>query len=219
MKTLFAVSVFAIGAAAGQAYAADPIMPAPIVPGPVVDSSSVWDGFYAGLNAGYGWGEGTFHSAITGEVEGDIEGWLGGAQVGYNFANGGIVFGIEGDIQAANIVYEETLAGIGDGEAGIQSFGSVRARIGADLDTFMPYLTAGVAFGQVGYDIDTVAGPSISDEEWGWGWAAGAGVEAMVFEKASSTLSTSTSSSTTLSSTSSGLISVLMLMPTLLASA
>lgn len=183
MKTLLAVSVFAIAATAGQAYAADPIMPAPIVPGPVVDSSSVWDGFYVGANAGYGWGD----FDIDGFGGEDIEGWLGGAQVGYNAAFGGVVVGIEGDYQFSDVKWDDEVTVGGttvDVNAGINHFGTVRARVGADLGNFMPYLTAGVAFGELGGEI-TDGTVSLEADEYGWGWTAGAGVEAMVMDNLS----------------------------------
>ncbi|WMT90670.1 outer membrane beta-barrel protein [Pelagibacterium sp. H642] len=147
---------------ASAAFAADPIMPAPTPIVPVVDDSSVWDGFYAGVNAGYGWGE--YDDGATT----DIEGWLGGAQLGYNAAFGGVVVGVEGDYQFSDIKEDDL---------GINHFGTVRGRIGADLDGFLPYITGGIAFGE----LEDAAG----ETEYGWGWAAGAGVEAMVMDNLS----------------------------------
>jgi len=148
---------------ASAAFAADPIMPAPAPIVPVVDNSSVWDGFYAGANVGYGWGEFDDGAATL-----DIEGWLGGAQLGYNMALSGVVVGVEGDYQFSDIK---------DGDIGINHFGTVRARVGADMGTFLPYLTAGVAFGEFDDGAD--------DQEYEWGWTAGAGVEAMVMDNLS----------------------------------
>lgn len=185
MKKLAALSALALFAAAGPAMAADVIgVPAPAIPAtpyvPVVDNSSAWDGFYAGVNAGYGWGE--FDADGFGTE--DIEGWLGGAQLGYNWNLDGIVFGIEGDYQYSDIKWDETVGG-NDIDAGLNHFGTVRARVGADLGAFMPYVTAGLAFGELGYEVDTAGGATISDEEYAWGLAAGAGVEAMVADNIS----------------------------------
>ncbi|WP_332714623.1 outer membrane protein [Pelagibacterium mangrovi] len=148
---------------ASAAFAADPIMPAPTPIVPVVDNSSVWDGFYAGANVGYGWGE---VDGVAGFD--DIEGWLGGAQLGYNMALSGVVIGVEGDYQFSDIK---------DGDLGINHFGTVRARVGADMGGFLPYLTAGVAFGEFEDDADNT--------DYDWGWTAGAGVEAMVMDNLS----------------------------------
>lgn len=184
MKTLLTVSAMTALIVATPALSADPIRPMPIPVVPVVDSSSIWDGFYGGLNAGYGWGQGTMDPGTA--VTLDIEGWLGGAQVGYNFANGGMVFGVEADIQAANIKGTETDPNNTEHEFGIQSFGTVRARIGADAGSFMPYITGGLAYGSLHYKSTDAAGATVDDEsQWAWGWAVGAGVEAMLAENVS----------------------------------
>lgn len=180
MKKLLAVSAFAIAAVSGQAFAADPIMPAPAPIVPVVDSSSVWDGFYAGANVGYGWADADIDGTSFPE---DIDGWLGGAQLGYNWAMSGVVLGVEGDYQLSDVKYHESAGGV-DLDIGINHFGTVRARVGADLGTFMPYLTAGIAFGELGAELSSGA-TSISADEYGWGWTAGAGVEAMVMDNLS----------------------------------
>ncbi|HWJ87466.1 MAG TPA: outer membrane protein [Pelagibacterium sp.] len=185
MKTLLTVSAMTALIVATPALSADPIRPMPIPVVPVVDSSSIWDGFYAGLNVGYGWGT---WSADTGAVVDtyDIEGWLGGAQVGYNFANGGMVFGVEADIQAADISGTFSNANIGDAEFGIQSFGTVRARIGADAGSFMPYITGGLAYGSLHFKLTDPAGAVVNDEsQWAWGWTVGAGIEAMLADNIS----------------------------------
>lgn len=185
MHKLVALSAVALFAAAGQAVAADAIgVPAPAIPAPayvpVVDNSSVWDGFYAGVNGGYGWGE-----FDAGAIDSDdLEGWLGGAQIGYNWALGGMVVGLEGDYQFSDIKWDETVAGA-DVDAGLEHFGTVRARVGVDMGAFMPYLTAGVAFGELAYDVEIPGAPTISDSEYGWGLAAGAGVEAMITDNLS----------------------------------
>src|SRR5690606_11776858 len=95
------------------ALSADPIRPMPIPVVPVVDSSSIWDGFYGGLNAGYGWGNAEVTMGGLTVNEG-IDGWLGGAQIGYNFANGGMVFGVEADIQASDIKGTANFPNYGD---------------------------------------------------------------------------------------------------------
>lgn len=183
MNKLVAVSTVAFLAAGSGAFAADAIVPAPVAP--VVDSSSIWDGFYAGLNAGYGWGQGEISApGGPGALSDDIDGWLGGAQIGYNFSSGAMVLGIEADYQAANIVYAPAFPG-GTVELGIQSFGTVRARVGADLDAFMPYVTGGLAFGQLGLNATPAGGSTINISEWTLGWTAGAGVEAMLADNVS----------------------------------
>ncbi|HWJ88499.1 MAG TPA: outer membrane protein [Pelagibacterium sp.] len=181
MKKLLAVSAIAMMVASAPAFAADPIRPAPVTPiVPVVDSSSIWDGFYAGANVGYGWGNADLDGVAWPE---DINGWLGGVQLGYNIALDGLVVGIEGDYQFSDVKWHDTIQGV-DAELGINHFGTIRARLGADLGTIMPYLTAGVAFGDLGGKL-SAGGTTLSSSEYAWGWTAGGGVEAMVMDNLS----------------------------------
>lgn len=162
----------------GQASAADAIGTAPSY-GPYAPSfgapSSGFGGFYAGGNAGYSRGE----YAQDGAAAQNIEGFLGGAQAGYNADLGGLVVGVEGDYQLSGARQSETTVGGDELSVGINHFGTVRGRAGFDVGGIMPYVTGGIAFGDVGYKLETAAGPTISESEYGWGWAAGAGIEAM----------------------------------------
>src|SRR5262245_1573484 len=56
---------------------------------------SIWQGLYAGVNAGVGW-------------SGDASGAIGGGQVGYNWRSQQFVYGVEGDIQASDRSEEHT---------------------------------------------------------------------------------------------------------------
>jgi outer membrane immunogenic protein len=54
--------------------------------------------------------------------------------------------------------------------------GTARARVGVAMDRFMPYVTGGLAFG----DIDVAAAPAFAyagNDETKVGWTVGAGVE------------------------------------------
>ena len=53
-KILFAVSAVALALSAGSAMAAD--LPSYKAPPVYIPPPPMWTGFYAGLNAGYGWG-------------------------------------------------------------------------------------------------------------------------------------------------------------------
>ena len=162
----------------GQASAADALGTAPSY-GPNAPSfgapNSGFGGFYAGGNVGYSRGE----YARDGAGDQNIEGFIGGAQVGYNADLGGLVVGVEGDYQLSGARQSETLVGGDELSVGINHFGTVRGRAGFDVGGIMPYLTGGIAFGDVGYKSETAAGPTISESEYGWGLAAGAGIEAM----------------------------------------
>ncbi|HET7848773.1 MAG TPA: outer membrane beta-barrel protein [Pseudolabrys sp.] len=99
-------------AAANFAGAADikaPVYKAP----PIMAPAPTWAGFYAGLNAGYGWGSGSTDLValepnffIRGQTIGALptslgprmEGFIGGGQIGYNFRFDRTILGLEADI-------------------------------------------------------------------------------------------------------------------------
>lgn len=174
-KTMI-VAVALAAISVGQASAADALgTSAPYTPyGPTgFNQGQGFGGFYAGGNVGYGRGE---YSDATGDT--DIGGFLGGAQAGYNADLGGLIVGIEGDYQLSGIKFDETRA-VGEYHAGLNHYGTVRGRVGVDVGGIMPYATGGIAFGDIGYEYETPAGPTVSESEYGWGLAAGVGVEAM----------------------------------------
>ncbi len=95
---------------------------------------ALWNGFYVGGHIG-----GTFGEIENDFDRGDVNGVIGGVHLGYNFQNGNVVIGIEGDI---------SLSG-----AGIEGFNneqdylaSVRGRLGYAMDNTLLYATAGVAW-------------------------------------------------------------------------
>ncbi|MGE0240717.1 MAG: outer membrane protein [Parvibaculaceae bacterium] len=88
-----------------------------------------WSGFYAGVHAGYGWGDGggvdfdEFFAPGFGEIgDGavaagypetigkDLEGMLGGGQVGYNIQTDRLVIGIEADLSYLGMDEKESTA-------------------------------------------------------------------------------------------------------------
>lgn len=167
-----AVAVLASPAAAADLYVAPPVA--------VTSQTSAfdWSGFYVGANAGYGWG--TVDDGTPGGSK-DTKGALGGVQVGYNYDLGGFVLGAEADIQFSDISHsEEILPGL-TGRAGINSFGTVRARAGVVVDRLMPYVTGGFAYGQVSHEV-TGFGGSAKVENGYAGWTLGAGAEYAILD-------------------------------------
>jgi outer membrane immunogenic protein len=171
-----------------------------------------WSGFYVGINGGYGWGDiDTSKNSITttgallgitpgaiasttfggADSSADVDGWLGGAQIGYNHRSGSLVVGLEADYQAADLDSSGSFLGSAAGpfyqtEAKLDSFGTVRARIGFTVNDFLLYGTGGVAFGQAKADLSVqggvpggFTGPKFSDSETETmvGFAIGGGAE------------------------------------------
>lgn len=171
-----ALAVSAAALFSGSAMAADAIVynePAPVA----VANTFSWEGGYAGVNAGYGFGK-----MKEDGVSVKPRGFVGGVQAGYNWQFDQVVAGIEADFQGSTMKKSVDLyeAGVYDGTAKgkIQWFGTVRGRLGADIaERTMLYGTAGLAYGKVKLEGTDVSGLKDSASKTRAGWTAGAGVE------------------------------------------
>lgn len=150
------------------AQAADAIYQAPEAP-PAAEYSAPagdWSGAYVGGAATYEFGK--FTNSTDGR---DAKGLGGSLYGGYNMQNGSIVYGGEADISYAG---EDGSAGAGlKGTQGVN--GSVRARVGYDLNPVLVYGTAGVAVANHELEDGTS-----NDEKLAAGYTVGAGVETFV---------------------------------------
>ena len=178
MKKYLLASVAALGlVAAGAASAADlPSRKGPVA-APVYVPAFTWTGFYVGANAGYGWGNVNASSAWAGRTVaiGDTDGFIGGGQIGYNYQMGQFVLGLEADLQAADLSTGSNAFG---DRVKTDYFGTVRARVGVAFDRFLPYITAGWAYGNVKSSFSDLAGNIYSnDKSHTGGYAVGAGLE------------------------------------------
>jgi outer membrane immunogenic protein len=180
----------------GAASAADMAVKARPMVAPVVIYD--WTGFYIGGNVGYGWGRedvtlgptpnaaslaffaGTFPTFIPFSVSPRPQGVIGGGQAGYNWQSGRVVFGVEGDIQGADVKGTFNTSVL---PGPIQSSTSQgRGRVGITaVDTLLLYVTGGVAFGSVNHFFSAInnAGSfnTTNVTQTNAGWTAGAGFE------------------------------------------
>jgi outer membrane immunogenic protein len=144
--------------------------PAP-APGPLLS----WNGFYAGINGGYGWGTSDWSSSITAGSTSPAGGLIGGT-IGFNVQSGAFVFGLEGDIDGSWIRdSNSTGTGICSGSGcQIQNswFATARGRLGYAAGRALLYVTAGGAFADV--QMSTTGLTATADRA---GWTVGAGVE------------------------------------------
>ena len=157
-----AVSIVAYSAA-NAADAVDQIPEAPVAveePAPV----SNWEGAYIGGYGSYDWGR-------FGGGDYDADGFGGGVFGGYNWQSGQIVYGLEADVGYAK-QDQETFDGL---DAETSWNGSVRGRVGYDMNPFLLYGTAGVAFQN-----NELSDATSSDDKTSVGYTVGAGVEALV---------------------------------------
>lgn len=166
ITTLLASAVAALSFSAAQA--ADAVMDVPAAPAADYAAPAAnWAGAYAGANLTYQKGE----NDVTGNANSD--GLGGSAFAGYNLQNGQLVYGVEGDIGYSGV---DSARGRYTAEQGVN--GSVRGRVGVDLNPVLVYGTGGVAIGNT-----KVLDQTSSDKQTGIGWTAGAGVEGFVTDR------------------------------------
>lgn len=173
-----AVIITALLSTASVAFAADVIVPeepAPVTP------IFTWTGFYVGVVGGYNWGKSDWTIQDTGDyARFDANGGFVGGTVGYNYQfYNNVVLGLEtdlswsgakGDIPCPNADFTC--------ETKNRWIGTLRPRLGYAFDRFLPYVTAGAAYGNVRLSArDNTTGDTFSDSNTRFGWAAGAGVE------------------------------------------
>jgi len=158
-NTMRAMTLAVALAACGAAAAADlPRGPTPYyAPAP---SYYNWSGLYAGLNLGYEWAH------VTGSSI-DPSGIAGGGQLGYNWQWNQFVLGVEADIQAS--AADDTFA---PWKFSNPWFGTVRGRVGYALNNILFYGTAGLAYGELSGELN-----SLDENKTLVGWTGGVGME------------------------------------------
>jgi outer membrane immunogenic protein len=161
-----------LATAAGSASAADlPRRYEPIVPkAPIFSPVYNWTGFYIGINGGGAWGHSDWDSAGSF----NLSGGLVGGTVGYNWQTGPWVLGVEGDVDWSRIngTVTNALCGLGCTTSN-DWLATVRGRAGYAFDRIMPYITGGLALGNVNATTPFFAGK----DEVNAGWTVGAGLE------------------------------------------
>jgi outer membrane immunogenic protein len=167
-KLVLTLMVSTAGVAAfSSAHAADAIdqIPeAPAVQETFAAPPQGWTGAYIGGGVTYDWGRMDAGSR-------DIDGIGGTVYGGYNMQSGQLVYGAEADVS-----YNGADGDAGTGLTGKNGVnGSIRGRLGYDLNPFMIYGTAGLAVGN--HELRSAAG---KDDATAVGYTVGAGVEALV---------------------------------------
>jgi outer membrane immunogenic protein len=174
-SALLGASFTALAALSG-ASAADLPPPPYVKAQPLAQPANDWSGFYAGVHAGYGWGQSpttvtpdptelsniidrtTGISWAPGPDTSYISGALGGFQAGYNIERTGWLAGLEADLSYAG--WRSSAAATGAFFIGGQFntavttkldwFGTVRGRLGTVVTpALLIYGTGGLAYGEV----------------------------------------------------------------------
>lgn len=210
MKKILAATAFlAVGML--SANAADlPARTYTKAPPMMMDPVYSWTGWYIGANGGGAFEDrrtGTFGGsnfpvvAITaGAVPASLgtrhEGYFGGGQIGYNWQAANFVYGLEADIQGADIGKRSVVGFPGAAVGGVvvlptlatgrdhlDWFGTFRGRVGFAVDRVLFYGTGGLAYGETRTSATLVATPitggnfagNVTDTRVGY--AVGAGIE------------------------------------------
>ena len=141
---------------------------------------SIWQGFYGGVNLGYGW-------------SGDAQGVVGGGQVGFNWQSQQFVYGIEADLSLSDIGVSDTLVGPGvviKATGSIDWLATIRGRYGVLVQpNLLLYATAGLGIvnAETHGSINMIGVGQISarESETDTGFVYGIGVENKLSERMS----------------------------------
>lgn len=159
MRKISYIAAAAVMAVATAAQAADLPRSNYYAPSPVTSAFN-WAGAYAGVNAGYQWGETNNNPTKPSGIE-------GGVQIGYNWQNGNFVYGGETDLQISGA--DDTFA---PWKFANPWFGTLRGRAGYAYNSFLFYGTFGIAYGGIRGETT-----GLSESKTHLGWTAGLGVE------------------------------------------
>jgi high affinity Mn2+ porin len=180
-KKLFLASAALMTIAASAAESAD--LPT-ATPKKVLDAAAYydWTGLYVGGHFGYGMG--TFGPGTNPILSQAVifpptfTGFVGGFQAGYNFhLPNNVVLGLEADISFPSPI-DKPATGISPFNTTFDYFGTARARFGYAFGSVLPYVTAGVAWGQTKVNINDTDGNVVATKSATQvGWTAGAGIE------------------------------------------
>ena len=127
---------------------------------------SQFQGLYAGVNAGIGFGEAGPNNS---------QGFLAGAQVGFNFTADRLVLGVEADVMMSGINAKSYTYTFNQ-----KWIGSGRLRLGYQLNSVMLYGTGGIALSTMQF-----SNFGLSQSTNLAGWVLGAGAEMFVTQNIS----------------------------------
>ena len=184
MKKRMAIAFLAACLSGGASFAADWPIAAPQLYRPVPIMPIEWTGLYFGVNAGYGWAQGSTNTFFAGDLpggtttplglgptelsgtklngSGNPNGAIAGGQIGFNWQAGMLVFGAEADGQwlgqQSSFTVVCSSGCVATENVKIKSLATGRARVGLAFDWLLPYVTAGAALVNVSDDLTVTAG-------------------------------------------------------------
>jgi outer membrane immunogenic protein len=178
-RLLTTISVLALTATAAAAADLPRQMPGK-APAYVPVAAYNWTGLYLGINGGYGWGRSSWDGFGSGNF--NTSGSMLGGTIGYNWQGMGSpwVFGLEGDVDWANIRGSFANAACPGGcETKSSWLATVRGRAGYAFGSVMPYITGGLAVGDIQANRPGFTGMSDTRA----GWTIGGGIEGAIVDR------------------------------------
>lgn len=175
-RSALLLSAASLALLSGAAQAADLLVSA--APEQAAASSN-WDGFYAGMFAGYAAGDLTTTDNFlpTSPFEAEYAGYLVGVQAGYNFhLNDNVVGGYSVDI-----AYNSASSDNSSYDIALDWSGSVTSRLGLDLNGFVPYVLGGIT----ATTASVTDFPAATESQTHIGYTVGAGIEVALADSVS----------------------------------
>jgi outer membrane immunogenic protein len=166
-------AALALAGAVGAASAADLARrpPPPPTKAPVAVPVYNWTGAYIGINGGYGFGRSRWDHL---PASFNVNGGLVGGQLGYNWQFGQFVYGVEGDGDWSDLRGTANLANCNLGCRTRNDFlATARGRVGFAVDRWLPYVTGGLAVGDIKANVPGLVGIDKTNA----GWTVGSGLE------------------------------------------
>ena len=170
LVTLASAGFFAL--LSGSAWAAD--VGASV---PMTEPGFDWTGYYAGLQAGYGWGRSDISgtSGAPFSASADPNGGFAGGHVAGLWQFNQAVVGARAELNYSSIDGSALLAPGSSVGSDVKWFGSVNGEAGFALDRWLVYGVGGVAF--AGIETSQTGAASFAKTRTGTGWTIGAGVD------------------------------------------
>jgi outer membrane immunogenic protein len=154
-----------------------PVIPRAIAPSVAPEHSMApglpGTGFYVGFNAGGASGRSQWIEPDPSTNVFSVGGGLAGGTVGYAVQNGPLLFGVEADLAGGSISGSTLVNCFTPCRTSNTYLATVRGRVGYDLGPVTPFVTGGLAVGDVNAHVGGFPGASTTQA----GWTAGAGLQ------------------------------------------
>jgi outer membrane immunogenic protein len=159
-------SVFVVGSAVAADLSSHRGPPPVYAPPPVFS----WEGWRFGVNGGYGGGSVVTYSSLlappafapaVAQTSNSISGGLVGFQTGYLWhLSNNVVLGTESDLQLSGVRSSSQTGAFNflNVQNRLKWFGTERFRLGYAFGRFLPYVTAGLAYGRINSTVTQVGG-------------------------------------------------------------